>query len=189
MAPSFSDCTDQTDVNYVDLPIGINSDICDGRSGFGTGVVINFGSFVGHVNWFPVTFEGTAGWGDHNGDDDYSFTFFSDPGTVPPGVNGRTDLHVEFDSDETIANFTVKEWSDLKQAVDDGDKQLAGLRFDGHTIVTGMFGLDGEHDLKSELHPLYAIATKLAHFDAPSDEVWLMFVRNRGDEGFCSSQL
>jgi hypothetical protein len=67
---------------------------------------------------------------------------------------------------------------------------LAQQLFNGHTILTGMFGLDGEHNLKAELHPLFAIATKREGFEnAPGDEVWLMFVRNRGDEGFCSSQL
>jgi hypothetical protein len=56
-----------------------------------------------------------------------------------------------------------------------------------------MFGLDGEHNLKAELHPLYAMANNISNnpnnigADA-SDEVWLMFVRNQGDEGFCSSQ-
>ena len=44
--------------------------------------------------------------------------------------------------------------------------------------------------MKSELHPLYAMALRRdAVSNDPSDEGWLMFVRNRGDEGFCSSQL
>ena len=62
--------------------------------------------------------------------------------------------------------------------------------FDGDTsVLTGMFGVDGEHDLKAELHPLFAFASQLNAQSNPLDEVWLMFVRNRGDEGFCSSRL
>jgi hypothetical protein len=135
-------------------------------------------------------------------------------------VNGRCGLHVEFDSDETIDNYTeVDEWTALHQAVDtwkdaEGNvsacaaagsrcnnlaqleaaaetaKEAVQTRFDGHTILTGMFGLDGEHDLKAEVHPLFAMSTLRDNFENnPSDEVWLMFARNQGDEGFCSSQI
>src|SRR5262249_19955220 len=151
------------------------------------------GSFTGHVNWFPVTMEGEAYKVDHEsfplGDDDYTFTF-NDAAGNPLSVNGRTGLHVEFDSDETIDHFTLKEWKDLRDAVDAGNIDLNSRYFQGHSILTGMFGMDGEHDLKAELHPLYAIATRRDNYENdPKDDVWLMFVRNRGDEGFCSSQL
>jgi hypothetical protein len=196
MAPSFSDCTDQTDSNNVDMPVGGNSDLCDVHKTWETAGTVTVGSFVGHVNWFPVTFEGDAGWGDHQGfplgDDDYSFTFRSEAGApVPPDVNDSSDfhLHVEFDSDETIDHFTSDAWSAFRDAVDHSTKQQAAELFNGHTILTGMFGLDAEHNLKAELHPLYAIATRIEHGDKPEDEVWLIFVRNRGDEGFCSSHL
>ena len=78
-------------------------------------------------------------------------------------------------------------------------KKHAVALFSGHALATGMFGFDGEHGGKAELHPLYALATNVCTFDAstndckaerdPNDDVWLMFVRNRGDEGFCSSQI
>jgi hypothetical protein len=221
MDPNFPDCTDQADSTTVDLPIGINSTLCH---------VIKppyfDDTFSGHVNWFPVTVEGHAAWGDHGPDDDYTFTFtFPGAQCNPPSgnnglsVNGRCGLHVEFDSDETIDNFTeVDEWNALHAAVDawkDAEgkavlcatstqcfnlaqlqaeaaarKEFVKTRFDGHTILTGMSGLDGEHDLKAELHPLYAMATLRDQFEnGPTDEVWLMFVRNQGDEGFCSSQI
>jgi len=62
--------------------------------------------------------------------------------------------------------------------------------FNGYTIITGMFGLDGEHGMKAEFHPLFAFSTRRDSFEnSASDEVWLMFVRNQGDEGFCSSQI
>lgn len=203
--PDFADCTDQTGPNNVDTPDGFNSFVCS----FG-----DTNSFVGHVNWFPVTFVGRASWGDHGVDDDYTFDFRRDGD--PLSVNGRKGLHVEFDSDETIDNFTTKEWKAFHDAVDasgsaksmlqqcnlnhscDASRvtalqnavDLPGKLFDGQTILTGMFGLDCEHDCKGELHPLYAMATERTNFENdPSDDVWLMFVRNVGDEGYCSHQL
>ena len=44
--------------------------------------------------------------------------------------------------------------------------------------------------MKAELHPLYAMATRRDNFEnGPNDEAWLMFVRNQGDEGYCSSSI
>jgi hypothetical protein len=188
--PSFADCTDQADLTSVDLPIEINAQICN----WGGLHDVFDATFAGHVNWFPVTMEGHAYWGDHGTDDDYTFGYISDSSglTNPLSINGRPGLHVEFDSDETMDNFQSQEWGSLKSAVNQGDngKALAEQLFDGHTILTGMFGLDGEHDFKAELHPLYALATLRDNYENdPGDEVWLMFVRNLGDEGFCSSRL
>jgi hypothetical protein len=226
MAPNFTDCTDQADSTTVDLPTGINDVLCH---------IIKIpyfdDTFSGHLNWFPVTVEGHAGWGDHGADDDYTFTFtFADAQCDKTNnkfagnrlsVNDRCGLHVEFDSDETIDNYTeVDEWTALHQAVDTwkdakanaaacaatgptrctnlaqlqemaaAAKEAVKTRFDGHTILTGMFGLDGEHDMKAEVHPLFAMSTLRDKFENdPSDEVWLMFARNQGDEGFCSSQI
>src|SRR6266849_3205663 len=214
MVPYFADCTDQADAaSSVDLPDGLNDALCKLRKGgpFASG------SFVGHVNWFPMTVEGSAGPIDHNPDDDYSFSFTSDTPGDPLSVNGRPGLHVEFDTDETIDNFSSQEWNLFHDAVNGRDSAKGileqcnsgertcdesereelqkaidhpALYFKGHTILTGMFGMDGEHDLKAEIHPLYAMATRRDDYENdPSDDVWLMFVRNRGDEGFCSSQL
>jgi len=44
----------------VDQPIELNGTLCNYYKGPYVG-----DSFAGHVNWFPVTLEGTAGWGDH----------------------------------------------------------------------------------------------------------------------------
>ena len=196
LSPNFPDCTDQAGAGTVDLPSFPNEQLCN--AGTGAGIVSN--SFAGHVNWFPVTVEGRAGTVNHYrlpfpfGDDDYDFTFHmagEDGNDIDSlSVNGRPGLHVEFDSDETIDNFTSKEWTDLKTAVDLGDVARTTTLFKGHTILTGMFGLDGEHDLKSELHPLYAMATLRDDYEnRPDDQVWLIFVRNQGDEGYCSSRL
>jgi hypothetical protein len=183
-APNFPDCTDQADLSTVDEPEGWNGEVCRAGRTFGD-------SFAGHINWFPVTIEGKAFWGSHEfWDDDYDFSLVNDDSDVSLYSNNRPYLHVEFDSDETIDHFTTDEWVTFHQAVDDDSKDLATQHFDGHTILTGMFGLDGEHSLKSELHPLYAIATRRDNYENdPRDDVWLIFVRNRGDEGYCSSQL
>jgi hypothetical protein len=183
-SPNFPDCTDQTDPSNVDQANDTNSQICN------TGSIFESNSFPGHVNWFPVTLEGHAGWGGEETDDDNSFTFTSDEPGNPLGVVGHTSLHVEFDSDETTKRFTSDEWTTFHDWVNTNNDDLARQYFDGHTIITGMFGLDGEHDLKSEIHPLYAMATKRDNFgNDATHEDWLIFVRNRGDEGFCSSAL
>jgi hypothetical protein len=203
-------------MNHLDTGGGVSGFIC----GFSTS-----NNFHGHINWFPVTVTGQARWGDNGFDDDYTFGFrFSgalcdsdstDRSGNRLSVNGRCGLHAEFDAGETIEHFHVKQWTDLRHAVDSwkdakGEKLLkcrsgpcditqldsviaarktvVQSLFDGDTILTGMFGLDGEHDLKAEVHPVFAMATKLDSHTNPSDEVWLIFVRNFGDEGFCSSR-
>ncbi len=193
--PNFPDCTDQVGLEDVDTPDfpGINWAICTTPKV--PGAVYPYGNFAGHANWFPVTVEGHASWGDHeSGDDDYDFSLVSDGDKDSSAYsNDRHFLHVEFDSDETIDHFQSDEWRQLRDAVDNGQDAKGnkpGVLFDGHTIMTGMFGFDGEHGIKSELHPLFAMATTRDQFEnGPNDESWLMFVRNRGDEGFCSSQI
>lgn len=161
-------------------------------------------SFAGHVNWFPVTVEGKLTFSSFEkyGDDDYDFSletlydcFHSSAnceGSLYTNGPNRKFLHVEFDSDETVDQFASLEWKWVKGAVDSGDKDTINKFLNGYTIITGMFGLDGEHELKSEIHPVYAMATRRdeSNFEnASSDEVWLMFVRNLGNEGFCSSHI
>jgi hypothetical protein len=124
MSPSFADCTDQADLSSVDEPIEINGTLCRYAT------IPFFGdTFAGHVNWFPVTMEGQAHKVDHGdvfpfGDDDYTFTFNSDLGN-PLSVNGRDGLHIEFDSDETIDNFTSEEWQKFHDAVDNAQTAKA----------------------------------------------------------------
>ena len=141
----------------MDTPSGSNANVCNiGLLDFGLhGLIRN--SFVGHVNWFPITMEGIAKAPNHSIDDDYTFEFLVDHSSAPLSVNGADGLHVEFDSDETIDNFTSPEWTAVHHAVDNDSTEASRL-FTGHAILTRMFGLDGEHDLKPEIHPLYALA-------------------------------
>jgi hypothetical protein len=211
LSPYFADCTDQADESTVDQPTGLNQALCDTYS-----IPYLGDTFPGHVNWFPVTVEGFGGWITLGDDDDYTFSYTRDDGSCPLCVNDRDFIHVEFDSDETVDHFSSTEWNQLHQAVDNfmsaaGTVKYCETRggcppsqlqeaqhqvdilpkfFQGHTILTGMFGLDGEHGLKSELHPLFAVALRRDKIDnSQNDEGWLMFVRNQGDEGFCSSHI
>ncbi len=121
-------------------------------------------------------------------------------------------LEVEFDSEETIDNFSTAWWRSFHNAVDNAGAQalrggggpsvdcwngnsgtcaklatLENMINSKFAIVTGLFGLDCAHDCKPELHPVFAMAIRVK--DDPSDEVWEMFARRIGDEGFCSSNL
>src|SRR5262249_12254875 len=61
----------------------------------------------------------------------------------------------------------------------------AAAMIDGHeAIAIGLLGLDCEHSCATELHPVYGLAINLRR-DA-SEDVWGFFLRNWGDEGFCS---
>ena len=193
-SPNFPDCTDQSGLDNVDTPGGVNWAVCQVPKTVPFGII----PFSGHVDWFPITVEGDADRITHEWkDDDYDFSLKSDGDSEGSlYTNDRKFLHVEFDSDETIDHFTndsfpppLREWAELKEYVHNGDVDGAARLFVGHTIMTGMFGLDGEHELKSELHPLYAMATRRDIESTPEDEAWLIFVRNLGDEGFCSSQI
>ncbi len=226
--PNLPDCTDQAGQDTLNLTsdVSVNNAAC---TLFGATVH----AFGGHVNWFPVTVEGSANPVTHEvWDDDYDFSFYvdgDDQGSLYLNP-GRNYLHAEFDSDETVDHFASEPWRLFRDAVDSNtaaQRQLktclsnpitcpiplqeaaqkfakitgdrAAALFSGHAIATGVFGFDGEHGGKTELHPLYALATNVCTWDASmnqckterdaKDDVWLMFVRNRGDEGFCSSQI
>jgi len=209
MDPSFADCTDQANSSTVDLPSGANKLVCESDE-VATGATGGRWVFSGHVNWFPVTLEGSTGCCDHSADSDFTFSFTSQgPNENSLDLSTYNGLHAEFDSQETIDNFQLsKQWWALRSAVE-SNVAAAETKYTGHVIVTGMFGLDGEHDLKPELHPVYALAlqtdlVKTVHspghapvFSSPlvssaqgsSEDMWLMFVRNQGNEGFCSSDV
>ena len=61
--------------------------------------------------------------------------------------------------------------------------KLISLR---RAVVVGLMGLDSEHDIYSESHPVYAMAIEV---DSDThDNTWIVFARNTGTEGNCSSQ-
>jgi hypothetical protein len=149
---------------------------------------------AGHVNWAASTYQGRIIWESHSApgtDDDYNFKFF------PPGgaglVSVRDNIEVEFDSDETVDHFTGTWWNLLHTTVDNNNDAAVNSSLftepDGtagrYAIVTGLIGLEMCHSGSNELHPAWAMAIRVKD-DDPSDEVWAMFVRLGGDEGFCS---
>ena len=57
--------------------------------------------------------------------------------------------------------------------------------------MTGLFGLDAEHESYTELHPVYALAIRSDCATQPDSngvyrDTWMIFIRNWGSEGFCS---
>ena len=62
-------------------------------------------------------------------------------------------------------------------------------------IVTGLMSLDCAHSCNSELHPVYAMAMNAAPpgvvgYGAKSnnsDDLWVFFVRNSGNQGYCGN--
>jgi hypothetical protein len=159
----------------------------------------DYGAFRGHLNLRPATFVGTAYWDSKSNqafDQDYNINFVTPPqpgfSTPPaltnksPTVNGTPSLHGEFDSRETIDNFSTPWWNALHHAVDTGDPSQS---INGHAaVVTGLIGLDGDHEVATESHPVYLLAISEANgARSRTNDTWAFFVRNWGDEGPCSS--
>jgi hypothetical protein len=143
----------------------------------------------GHVNWFPVTYEGSLFWSDKSNagsDDDYNFDMRRNDGALYTGTNEH--IRLEFDSDETVDHWdnTGTFFERFHHEVDNDDRNGSLIVKGQFAIVIGLVGLDGGHEnCESEIHPVYAmfIHTK----DDPSDDRWSFFIRNWGNEGWCSS--
>ena len=151
---------------------------------------------AGHTNWAAGTYVGRITWESHSApgtDDDYNFDLF--PAGGAGLVSVRNNIEVEFDSDETIDHFNAPWWNVFHKAVDNKtDAEINQLFFkesDGsigrYGIVTGLEGLEMCHSGSNELHPAWAFAVRVKD-DDPNDEVWAMFVRRSGNEGFCSGE-
>lgn len=144
-----------------------------------------------HGNWGPATVVGTIVWESHStgtfsGDDDYSWYL------TPPNGNGltatRTTMEPEFKAAETIDHFNSPWWNDFHLGVDQGGTGPNTLVDNKLAIVSGLFSLDFEHSIHSEIHPVFAMALRVKD-DDPNDETWAIFVRRFGNEGFCSSHI
>lgn len=159
----------------------------------------------GHANWAAGTFVGGIQWESHSCpcdtvcavrtgacDDDYNFDFYPSGGASL--TNERENIESEFDSDETIDHFNTPWWNNFHTAVDNYSSnaevnQLWFKESNGtpmrYAILTGLIGLEFAHTVSTELHPVWAMAIRVKD-DDPADEVWAMFVRRFGNEGFCS---
>jgi hypothetical protein len=146
----------------------------------------------GHWNWFPVEYEGTVNWAGHSNsvydDDDYYFYIKRNDQALQTS-DSRDGLELEFDSEETVDYWdnTNTWWDDFHHNYVDNNDSAAHGRIDGKSaIIVGLHGLDGQHGVHTELHPVYAMFVHVQD-DAAQDK-WAFFVRNWGDEGYCASQ-
>lgn len=155
-----------------------------------------WGSILGHINWFPVTYTGEVSWSDHSnpesefGDDDYNFHLVTDNNAGYTTENSSS-MQLEFKSAEVTDRAKSRWWKSFHQAVDhQGHDAVNSLLLDQKTmkpnksVVIGLFGLDFEHsDGWTELHPVYVLAVRVK--SDPNDDTWVFFARNWGNEGWC----
>ena len=147
----------------------------------------------GHMDWFPVTYEGTVNWGGHSNsvydDDDYYFDVMRADQAL---YAGRDNIHMEFDSSETVDYWdgTNTWWESFHRALDGFPEDNGAARAlinNSEAIIVGRLGLDTQHGTHSELHPAYALFVR-PEKDLPlGKDHWAFFVRNWGNEGYCAS--
>lgn len=170
------------------------------------------GTVHGHVNWGCATYTGTirfcdwqvpfpdSGLASLPGDNDYDMALFTTSnagittGKIPCRGHDVNALGVEFNASETINNFNTPWWIGLRQAARQypSDKDSGGAwtanNLDGHdAIVVALVGIDTQHGAHAELHPAYALAINTMR--NAQRERWAFFVRNWGNEGFCSQEI
>jgi hypothetical protein len=136
-----------------------------------------------HVNWtIPVTYEGYLKGAGYDADDgDFNFYLYTPDGKGAVKKNGHVGgIKVEFDSNETVDHFHTPWWSNI-----DKDGNATNGKY---AIVTALWGMDCAHECDSELHPAWAMAIRVKDND-PDDDMWAIFVRNWGNEGFCSDNV
>src|SRR5258706_2093381 len=163
------DCTDNTHANWI-------------NSGG-----LRVGTYTGPITWE----EHSSPWWD---DDDYTFNLIPKDGASLQSTDQR-GLHLEYKQGEVGDRFDEETtwWKAFHNAVDHDD--VRPTPFDMLTsreaIVTGLLGMDRQHDNSDdhhvgaiEVHPVCALAARVN--EDPSDETWALFARNWGNEGYCS---
>ena len=174
-------CTSQQAMIKPDRPGGfVNHGVC----GFGG----ESGRVHGHLNWTIATDSGRLSFKDHAssvwGDDDYTFSL------AMPSLAGLTEgnagvLGIELKEGESIDHLGSTWWKAFRRTVDRDSNAARRLISGRRAVVTGLFGLDGEHAFHSELHPVWMLA--LEADSSVQRNVWALLVRNWGNEGFCSA--
>jgi hypothetical protein len=172
----------------------------------------------GHINWIVVNQPGRLRWQGYNsgatGDHDFDM-FMEAPELVTDGnirankkeqvlqddPNRDRLIELEFNGEETARLFSVEHggelWSPLialpqlpaeNPEYDVQNANADWLFRDRPAVVTGLLGLDGEHDFHTELHPVLAIAADVSHeLQDRYAYAWLVLLRNMGNEGECSA--
>jgi len=147
----------------------------------------NYG-FGGHANWIATTQTGTVFWEEKSGNDNEYSLNLDTPNAAGADASRPDGIHVEFAYDETIDvlsdDMKIPWWQQFKDAVDGGDNQAHTFLDNDYVIVTGFMGLDFAHNPGPESHPAWAMAVH-ANTDF-GDDTWAFFVRNFGNEGYCS---
>ena len=150
----------------------------------------------GHVDWLPATYTGYLRWIHTAADSDYNFSLFreeDDNGLTQNNqkYNSKRFIEVEFDSREISDRFSTSTWKTFTAAAASSDLNDMSQWLNPkspetppNTVITGLFNLDCEHDCRSEMHPVYALAIETN--DTPDDDTWAIFVRNWGNGGSCS---
>jgi hypothetical protein len=187
--PDRGACTTQSPT--LDIAQGLNFGVC----------IFDPSKIKGHVNWTVAASTGQLLWLNYASDSDYNFMFFPDDDAALTGNNGtaagavspsRRFVELEFDSRETVRQFATKFWTEFDAVV---RKHRRGPEINArlnptrpgeaaNAVVFGLLGLDCEHDCASEYHPVYALGIEID--PTPSNNRWAIFVRNWGNEGFCS---
>ena len=166
-----------------------------------------FNRHGGHMNWFPVTEVGVVNFIDHSpsyADDDYNFYLQSPDSSLYLGSDGppaNQFLALEFDSDEfpdpVDDDYNIW-WNHFHDAVDNSQSEAKAMVRDKLAIVTGMAGIDLGHDptntWTAESHPVFGMFILTdeqesinADGSVAMNDTWSFFIRNVGDEGWCSS--
>ena len=180
-------CTDQD--TLVDKAVFPNLLICS---------LIPASQIHGHANWMPAEYVGGLTWWNLAEDWDYNFAIVpvdyagltSYNNTIDPSGAPLRFIEAEFDSRETTDRFTTPWWTRFRETAAQLDNDATQTLLAGdktripQAVVVGLFGLDCEHDCRSEVHPVYGFAVEAS--DHADDNIWVMFVRNWGNEGFCS---
>jgi hypothetical protein len=117
--------------------------------------------------------------------DDYNF-WLAPPGPTTLTTASPQVLQLAFNSDETIDHFHTPWWEAFRGAVADGRGTVVNTDY---AVVIGLLGLHCEHSCVTEIHPVYAMAIHDPIRRSPNDDVWAIFVRNWGDQGFCASGM
>jgi len=158
-----------------------------------------------HVNWkIPVTYEGylKAGNLDLN-DGDLNFYLYTPEGAgAIKSKNHEGGIKIEFNTSETTCHFTTPWWLKIQKiwGIQPGEeytpvehrrrllKQYLDTAINKrYAIVTALWGYDCAHECDSELHPAWTMAIRVK--DDPGDDIYAIFARKLGDEGYCSEHL
>jgi hypothetical protein len=137
-----------------------------------------------HVNWFGATYEGQACW-DHHEEDDDDYNINLEQRDRAGYSTVSRFLHGEFKFGETVEHFDTAWWSGFRRTVqeEDNDGPARQLIDGSFAIMTGLVGLDCRHDCSTEIHPLWALTMNVQ--PSIDDDLWVLFVRNSGNEGAC----